>query len=146
VEGSVNLRSPTRVTLPRVKGKDKVITLNLNNYRNNHYQINNNVKATYSEVMEPLVLKAFKGVKVVPPIELHYILYIGTKRKLDISNVLCIVDKCFQDVLVKCGVIEDDNYHYLTKVTYEFGEYSKGQDYADIYIKEVTTGEVHEEC
>lgn len=137
----VTLESPIRVTLPRVKVKDKVMPLNLNNYRNNHHAINNDIKQRYNGLMEQLVIETFSDVKIVGPIRVDYELFVGTRRLLDISNVLSIVDKCFMDVLVKVGVIEDDNFDHVVEVRYLFGGYEKGEERVGISIHFNNQGE-----
>lgn len=70
-------------------------------------------------------------------IEIEYTLYPKTKRLCDVSNILSIVDKFFCDTLVKEGKLEDDNYTYIPKVSYQIGEVDKLNPRAEILIKEV---------
>lgn len=128
------LVSPIRVTLPRKTVKDVVVSLNLNIYRNAHHSVNNAIKQEYRNLMLPKVIELFEDFKVTKPIRIDYTLTVGTKRKLDISNVLCVVDKCFQDVLTEAGVLPDDNYEFVTEVRFKFGGYSKGLEQALIEI------------
>ena len=48
-------------------------------------------------------------------------LYFKTKHKRDIDNYTFPMHKFLMDALVEGGVIEDDHYDYVTKVTTEFG-------------------------
>ena len=50
----------------------------------------------------------------------------------DIENLASIWIKCINDVLVKNGVILDDNVYFLSKISYEFEEV---QDINDLEIK-----------
>lgn len=132
------LVSPIRVTLPRKTVKDAVVSLNLNIYRNAHHSVNNTIKQSYRNLMLPQVIELFGDLTVNKPVRIDYTLTVGTRRKLDISNVLCIVDKCFQDVLTEAGVLPDDNYEFVTEVRYKYGGYQKGCEQAliEVYIQE----------
>lgn len=99
----------------------KNYALNLNIYRNAHYQTLNKMKVEFSKVIEPELMKlpSFKSV------DLTYTLYPKTKRLCDIANVCSIVDKFFCDALVNVGKLPDDNYEYLKNITYSFGSIDK---------------------
>ena len=90
----------------------KNYALNLNIYRNAHYQTLNKMKIEFSKVIEPELMKlpSFKSV------DLTYTLYPKTKRLCDIANVCSIVDKFFCDALVNIGKLPDDNYEYLKNI------------------------------
>lgn len=122
------------ITIPRPRSRD--LPLNLNEYRNAHYQTLNNMKIKFKEEVS-----AIDEIKVLLPklnrIELHYILYPKTRRACDVANVLSIVDKFFSDALVELGKLEDDSYHFLPKVTYEIGTVDKDNPRADVTIKEI---------
>ena len=70
--------------------------------------------------------------------ELEFVLYLPNKLKRDISNVCGVVDKFATDAFVELGVLEDDNYNHLKKVTYLYGGYDENKKgYVDVTIKEV---------
>ena len=75
--------------------------------------------------------------KFTEPVKIRYVLYPPTKRELDISNVLCIVDKYFCDVLVEMGLLEDDNFKFLPEVSYVFGAVDKENPRAEAFIETV---------
>lgn len=89
--------------------------------------------------------KKFKGIMedqinqlpVLGRIQIEYVLFPKTKRLCDVANVLSIVDKFFSDALTEMGRIEDDNYLFLPKVTYEIGEVDKDNPRVEILIKEI---------
>lgn len=70
-------------------------------------------------------------------VQITYTLYPKTKRLTDVSNVCSVVDKFFCDALVKMGKLEDDNYLFLPKVIYQFGEVDKDNPRVDIEIQEL---------
>lgn len=99
---------PISVILPRKKVADKKIMLNLNIYRNLHFQVNNQLK----ELFKPIALTHFKAEKIA----ITYLLEKTTKRKIDTMNVISIVDKFFLDWLVNNKYITDDT---CKNVTYD---------------------------
>lgn len=90
---------------------NKRFALNLNVYRNAHYQVLNKAKiifknqllADYPEIQR---IKAHQ-------VEIEYYIDRCDKRKFDTMNIISIVDKFFLDALVEFGCIPDDNYNYV---------------------------------
>lgn len=112
--------------------KKRRVYLNLNTYRNLHYQTNNQVKRAYSALIGRQIPKvSYDNIKIT------YTLYIGTLREVDISNVCSIVDKFFCDAMVTRGVIVDDNYKFLKEVVYKFGELDRENPRVVIEVEEV---------
>lgn len=91
---------PMSVLLPRKRTANKKVMLNLNYYRNMHYQINNDIKKYF----KPDSLSAFRA----EVIEISYTVYKTTKRKYDTMNIISIVDKFFLDWLVENNYLPDD--------------------------------------
>lgn len=112
--------------------KAKWFHLNLNVYRNTHYQTLNTVKVNYAKLIAKRIAKL---PTFSEKIAIQYTLYVGSKRKCDISNVCCIVDKFFCDELTKACKIPDDNYDVIPEVSYCFGGYRKNHPHviATIY-------------
>jgi len=112
--------------------------LNLNNYtqasKNTSYR--NSLKKKYAEIIRP-VIKHLEPIK--EPVKIIYTIYRHNKTKFDIGNVGAIVDKFTCDVLVDCGILEDDNYDYVKAVEYVWGGVDKDNPRADIEIIELTT-------
>lgn len=107
----------------------KKMRLNLNTYRNAHYFTLNAVKVEFGVLAVPLL----KNIEpLASPIELTYTLF--PKRKCDVNNVCCVVDKFFLDVLVKQNLIPDDNCEIVTKTTFKFGGYDKNQERVEVEI------------
>lgn len=92
-------------------------SLNLNNYRNAPYHLLSDLKISFNELLEPQL----RGKKFQTPFVIEYKLFMGSARRVDLSNVCSIVDKFFCDSLVNYGVIEDDSTSFLKSVTYSYG-------------------------
>ena len=106
--------------------------INLNNYRNWHYIVSNNIKQSFCEELIEL-----RGVKLKTPIEISFTLFKGSKRKMDRSNVLSITEKFFCDALVHYGCIPDDNDDYIKSTHYYSGEMDKNNPRVEIICEEV---------
>jgi len=113
-------------------GKKKFY-LNLNVYRNSHYQILDQAKKNYKFLIakQLIYLTPFKKVNL----ELN--LYPKTKRLTDLDNVLSIHLKFFCDALVYYKKIPDDNYLYIPEINYRFGAVNKMNPRVEIIIKEI---------
>lgn len=130
---SVGVRRKNRIAMLDKDGKKipKNFHFNLNNYRNWHYQVSNNLKIAYKDIAEErLVL-----VCVEPPIRLHFILWKKDKRKVDRANVLSIHEKFFCDALVELNYIPDDNDDYITSSHYYTGGIDKINPRVEIWIE-----------
>ena len=103
------INSPLYVDLPRVKTKDKRVYLNLNTYRNLHYQLNNQAKVIYLEKIREQV----EGKVIQTPVEITYRVLKGSKRRLDKMNVVSVVSKYLLDALTELGCWEDDNDEFI---------------------------------
>ena len=91
--------------------KDRVFSINLNDYRNKGtcFFIMNKVKQMYHEAMKAQIDKL---PKLKPPIRCDYIVYKRDKRAFDVNNVCSVADKFLMDAIVEYGKLEDDNYNY----------------------------------
>lgn len=88
--------------------KVKRYYLNMNGYRNWHFQISNNLKKKYKELIKDQV----KDLKL-RRVGIDYQLYYKDKRKRDKMNIVCVVSKFFLDALVEYGCIDDDNDEFI---------------------------------
>lgn len=104
-----------------IKVGRKNLPLNLNFYRNAHYQTLNKMKILFAESIQDQL----KDLPHYQQLNLIYTLYPKTHRLCDVANVCTIVDKFFCDALVKANTIEDDNYTVLKNIQYKFGEVDK---------------------
>lgn len=120
------LISPLRV--PQTKSKHFI--LNLNNYRNTHYQTLNKVKINYKGLMAHQIqqLPEFNRIGLI------LTLYPASHRLTDVANVCSIHEKFFADALVELGKLPDDNYIYLPESGYRFGTVDKENPRVEITI------------
>lgn len=114
------------------KKKKKMQTLNLNYYRNMHRFTESQVKKAYHDVVYSK-LKEYRFSKF-NKIQLDFVLYKGSKRKIDRSNVLSIHEKYFCDALTSLQIIEDDNDDFIESTHYYSG-YDKNDPRVEIFIK-----------
>ena len=115
----------------------KNYALNLNFYRNAHYQILNKLKVTFGSLVQEKIAQLPRYQSV----SLTYTLFPRTHRLCDVSNICTVVDKFFCDALVNQGKLEDDNYNFVSNIQYRFGSIDKdnprvtvtieGKEYAD---------------
>ncbi len=111
------------------KIKPKKFYINLNNYRNWHYQVNNNLKSRYKEILSDKVEGMSFG-----RISLVFTLHRGDRRRVDRSNILSIHEKFFCDAIVECGCIKDDSDDFLVSTHYFTGNVDRDNPRVDILI------------
>ena len=111
--------------------RDEKFILNLNNYRNAHFQVLNKAKKLYTEqVFLALGKHRFYG-----GCQITYTLYQPTNRRVDISNPLSIIDKFACDALVGFGVLPDDSNKYVQSVRFQWGGVDKNNPRVEMEIK-----------
>lgn len=119
--------------VPVTKTTNKKFILNLNNYRNTHFQVLNKAKQVYKELISHSILNLPEFSKV----HIEFVLYPKTNRKTDLDNVCSVHAKFFQDALVELGKLPDDTYDYVKGISYKFGFVDKGNPRVDIIVTEV---------
>ena len=82
----------------------KKYPINLNAYRNWHYQVNNKIKKEY----ENLVKDQLENIKFEDKVTITYQVFKPSKRKLDKMNVVSITSKFLMDALTVHECWEDD--------------------------------------
>lgn len=115
------------------KKKKKTISLNLNCYRNWDHHQNNNIKIFFGEVVEPLIRHLPRMAKV----KLTYMLFFGSKRAIDISNICSIVDKFFSDTLVNAGKLPDDHMEIISEVAYKWGDVDSQNPRVEVTLTDI---------
>ena len=134
----ITLNVPTFVMLPKKREPDEKVILNFNTYRNmNRFKLGHvknvfydqfkpemdRVKAKFDMMMKSRInfYKEQFATDYEQEFKLRYTITSANKRKFDIANMCSIIDKFACDCLVKDGFMPDDNWEYLTEVTYAFG-------------------------
>lgn len=120
------IASPVSVNV----GKKKFM-LNLNPYRNSHYQVLNRAKDEYKRLMHNEIADLPK----MNMVSINYELFFGDKRVHDGMNVVSVVSKFFLDALVAYGKLKDDNVKYVCHEEWNFGGYDKDNARVMIYIR-----------
>lgn len=115
--------------------KNKDFALNLNQYRNAHFHTLNKAKVDFTELALDLIKKA--GIPKLAQATLEYIVYPGTRQRLDVNNVCSIVDKFFSDALVEAKVLDDDNYQFLADSRFRFGCIDRDNPRVDVIVRSV---------
>jgi hypothetical protein len=112
--------------------KKKWFSLNLNYYRNTHFHVLNKSKVVFKE----LIQEQIDSLPKLHRIKLTLTLYPKTKRKCDLDNILSIVTKYTQDVLVSQDKLWDDDYTCIPAIDFRFGEVDKHDPRVVIQIEE----------
>lgn len=112
--------------------KKKRYALNLNTYRNLHFQVNNNLKKKYKEIIKEQV----KEFTTSYPIEIKVIYYNWTKRKSDLENNCIVHIKYLLDALVEEHRIKTDDYDTVKRIEFVYWWYEKDNGRVEIDIKQ----------
>jgi len=123
-----SLKVPYFMTL-----RNKRHSLNLNQYRNAHYQLTNKLKREFKDIITDDVL----DLPVMSKVKIHYKIFYENKRLFDLDNIASVVSKFTQDALVELGRLPDDNYQHIQQITATFGGVSKNDAYVEVRIKEI---------
>lgn len=120
--------------------KKKFFTLNLNVYRNAHFQVLNKAKVEFERVVRPLL----KSVPKLDKVTLEYVYYHGKGTVPDTNNVCCIADKFFADTLVSAGVLPDDGPKHLAMSTFRPGGVDREHPRIEAIIRRTIPERNHE--
>lgn len=129
----IKLICPLSITLGI--NKKKTYYLNLNNYRNWHYQVSNTLKEEFKERMRNQ-LQNIAPIPVDGSIFITYILYSGSNRKRDLRNITTVIDKFLCDALVSYRIIPDDNCNICSGFMDLYGGIDKDNPRVEVYINE----------
>ena len=125
--------TPYALILPRKTGKDKKISINLNTYRNLHFQVNNQCKKMYKELMR----EQLQGRIINTPVEITYQVFKPSRRSLDKMNVVSIASKYFLDAVTEYGCWDDDNDDNVKTETILPTQHDKDSPRIEITIKTI---------
>lgn len=129
----IKIVSPIKVVLPRKRVRDRIIYLNLNNYRNWNRFLEAEIKRIYTSLMKDKVF----GLVFNHPITLEYVIYYKDKRVHDRMNVGSVVDKYFCDALTEWNCLPDDNDNFILSQKIITGGIDKDNPRCEIFIWEV---------
>lgn len=107
--------------------------VNLNNYRNTQHMALNKAKIAFKlAVMDQIQrMPRFKKVMV------EFTLFPGSRRRMDTTNVCCIVDKFLMDAIVEYRKLPDDDMKHHVGSNYRAGEVDKNHPRVEAEIIEV---------
>lgn len=112
------------------KNKPNEYSLNLNTYRNTHYYLLNQMKQLFTEYL----LSSTK-LDEIPKLNKVFLIYIHHPGRLcDTNNVCSVVDKFFQDALVKAQIIPDDNFKYVVGTLFLSGSVDKQNPRVEVFL------------
>lgn len=111
-------------------GKKKFM-LNMNDYRNAHYQVLNKAKVEYKRLLRDEILQLPK----MNVININYDVTLGDNRRHDGMNIVSVTSKFFLDALVEYGVLEDDNTKHVIHEEWNSRGVEKNNGKVEIYIK-----------
>jgi len=115
------------------KTKAKYFILNLNSYRNVHYQTLNKTKIEFCKIMDEKYPEEYEPAP--GEIKTTYTVYSGSKRKFDLPNVCSIVQKYFEDWMTHKGIISTDDITVITECEYKYGGTDKNNPRVDITVE-----------
>lgn len=125
-------KAPLAIKIAK-SAKGKFYRINLNQYRNWHKNVSNSIKVKYKELVSP----QFKKIKIKPPVQITFVLYNDSNRRIDRANPLSIHEKFFCDALVEAGCMPDDNDKFIKRTIYESGPVDKTDGRIEIIIEEL---------
>ena len=119
-----------------IKTKTKDFILNLNNYRNAHYQVLNKTKVEFCTLMDEKY--SYEYEPAPGKVKTTYTVYNSSKRKFDLPNVCSIVQKYFEDWMTHKGIIPTDYITVITECEYKYGGIDKDNPRVDITVERET--------
>ena len=129
----IKLICPLYIVLERKTKPDKKIFVNMNTYRNLHFQINNQVKIKYKELLKEQLI----GVKIKTPVEITYKVYKARNNNLDKMNVVSITSKYLLDAITQLGCWTDDNDDFVKTETIMPTELDRENPRVEVFIKSI---------
>lgn len=100
-----------------------------------HKQKGNKMKQQSQDEISWQLLQQHRKLHICKPVKLFYTFYEPNKKR-DLDNISGYFHKVFQDALVKCGIIMNDSWYYITGFSDEFYVDSKNPR-IEIIIQEV---------
>ena len=126
----IKIAMPLHFFIERKTKDDLKCIINMNQYRNWHYQVSNKVKHLYCEHAYHQLF----DIRFDYKISLTFILWKEKNYKQDRANALSIHEKFFCDAMVYAGCIPDDNDNFINSSHYYTGGVDKNNPRVEIII------------
>ncbi len=120
--------------------KNKKYSINMNPFRNWHFQEKSRVKNQYQVLASREICK----LPLMDKIKLEFKLIPGDKIRRDRANVCALHEKFFCDALTKCKIIEDDCDRFIESTFYHSGEIDRKNPRMEITIYDLSSSKVEE--
>lgn len=121
-----------------IKVKKKNFILNLNNYRNTHWNLLNDAKQSYNQMIDDMNLNdGTEGFPFKNPVKFSYYYYPKNKQSYDRMNILSIHDKFSCDALVDQKILIDDDYRKVLTPDFFHAGVDKKNPRMEIFVKEI---------
>lgn len=119
-----------------VMAKKKKFILNLNNYRNAHWNLLADAKVAYNELIDNMNLNdGFEPFN--NPVKFTYYYYPASARSYDRMNVLSVHDKFACDALIKQKILTDDDYRRVLTPDFLHAGIDKINPRVEVAVKEI---------
>jgi len=116
-----------------IKTKTKDFILNLNNYRNAHYQVLNKTKVEFCKLMDERYPDDYE--QAPGEVKTTYTVWAGSRRKFDLPNVCSIVQKYTEDWMTHKGIIPTDDITVIAECSYIYGGIDTGDPRVEIGVE-----------
>lgn len=118
--------------------RNKKFIMNMNKYRNAHWDLMSKAKANFNKMIEDFNLNdGTDGFPFQNPVKFTYKYYPKTGKSYDRMNVLSVVDKFTCDSLIKVGILIDDDYRRVLTPDFIHMRVDKQNPRMEIMINEV---------
>ena len=132
------IEAPIYVILPRKTKADKKVALNLNVTRNLHFQIHNQVKQKYKDIIEEILDNTDqRDVKFTKPVRVVFQLHKASNRRSDKHNFISVVEKMLMDALTELGILVDDNDDWIKEELFLETKVDKDDPRVTVLITEI---------
>lgn len=139
----MKLTLPLTLLIPRKTMADRVFSVNMNVFRNAHYQVMSDAKILYKDHVLlaltdiPLPERLKWKENIAGPYRFTYRIFPPNRRAFDLANVCPAVQKFTDDALIDLGYLKDDNYKIVNEINYRFGGVDQLNPRAELEIEHV---------
>ena len=125
------------------KKKPKNVWLNLSNYRNWDYRVNNSYKIAFKKTIasELAQLEPMKGL-----VDVRLKIWYPTRLKRDLDNSMSVLTKFTLDALVESGILEEDNIEFIRSIHGSFDGYDKHFPRCEVRLRTVSSEDSKKIC